>query len=269
MQYKLVAIDLDDTLLSDDLKISRQTIEAIQKSVKKGVTVTLATGRMYQSAVKFAKEIQLNVPIITYQGAYVKNVMDGEILYQRSLSFDTSEDIITKLKEKEKTVQIYLNDELYVEKENPYIKNYSQVSRVKYHIVEDLIEAIKKSNILPLKILTIDEPDEIQKMLREFKQIYNEKIHITTSKPNFLEFSHREATKGQAITYLAGKLGITLEQIIAIGDSPNDLDMIEMAGLGVAMENAQPDIKAKADYITKTNNDHGVYEVLQKFILND
>lgn len=269
MEYKLVAIDLDDTLLSDDLKISHQTIKAIQETVKRGVTVTLATGRMYKSAVQYAKEIDLNVPIITYQGAYVKNIGDGKVLYERLLSYEVSIDIISKLKERgKKNIKIYIDDELYADKENLYVAEYGRVSNVNYHIVDDLIDLIDQSKNLPLKILAIDEPEEINHMLKEFNQLYQDKINITISKPHFLEFSHREATKGQAIKYLAAKLGISLEQVIAIGDSHNDLDMIQVAGLGVVMENGYDEVKKYANYITKTNNDHGVFEVLNRFILN-
>jgi len=267
MKYKMVAIDLDDTLLADDLTISPQTIEAIQQSVNKGVVVTLATGRMYRSALKYAKEIRLDVPIITYQGAYVKNIISGEILYQRLIPFDLSIDILNRLKDMDKVVQIYLDDQLYVEKEHPYIEKYSKISQISYHIVDDLIDTLRSANTLPMKILTIDQPEEIKRMLDLFQPVYQNKVHVTISKPHFLEFSHPEATKGQAIQYLADKMGISLDQVIAIGDSYNDLDMIQMAGLGVAMKNGHPTIKAIADYITKSNNDHGVWEVLQKFIL--
>lgn len=268
MDYKLVAIDLDDTLLADDLKISSQTIDAIQKSVEKGVTITFATGRMYQSAVRYAREVELNVPIITYQGAFVKNVIDKEVIYERLLPLNISIDIITELKKKGKSIQIYLDDELYTDKDNHYAEEYSRISQVKYYVVDDLIEQIKKSNNLPMKILIVDDPVEIKQLLNELTATYGEEINLTISKPKFLEISHKEATKGQAIKYLANKLGISLEQVIAIGDSYNDIDMIELAGLGVAMGNAHPEVKEIANYITKTNNDHGVAEVLNKFILN-
>ena len=266
MQYKFVAIDLDDTLLADDLKISPETINAIQDAVEKGVHITLATGRMYQSAAKFAKEININIPIITYQGAYVKNIIDQKVVYQKLLPFDITIDIITKLKEKKKAVQVYLNDKLYTDKDNQYAEKYSKVSMVDYYIADDLIKLVKEKGIEPMKILVIDEPEKISKMSDEFNGIYGDKINITVSKPRFLEFSHAQATKGQAIFYLTQKLGIKLDEVIAIGDSFNDLDMIQMAGLGVAMKNAHPRVKAVADYITKTNNDHGVAEVLKKFI---
>lgn len=267
MKYKLVAIDLDDTLLADDLSISAQTIEAIQAAVTKGVVVTLATGRMYKSAVKYAKQINLNVPIITYQGAYIKNVLDGEELYKRLVPYDYAIDILKRLKEVFNAIQVYIDDELYVQKDNLYIKDYSRLTQVNYHVVDDLLETIDCRN-LPFKIIAIDDPDKILKMLKVFRELYKDKLNVNTSKPNFLEFSNIEASKGQAIKFLANKKNISMEEVIAIGDSYNDLDMIEMAGLGVAMENSHPRIKEAADYVTRTNNDHGVWEVFQKFILN-
>ncbi len=266
MKYKLVAIDLDDTLLDDDLSISAQTIDVIQEAVAKGVVVTLATGRMYKSAVKYAKQLNLNVPIITYQGAYIKNVLDGKELYKKYISYVYSIDILKRLKEMNKAIQVYINDELYVQTGNPYIEDYSRLTQVNYHIVDDLFELIDE-NRLPYKIIAIDKPEEVLHMLKEFKKLYRDKLNVNTSKPNFLEFSNIEASKGQAINFLAYQNNISMEEVIAIGDSYNDLDMIEMAGLGVAMENSHPRIKEAADYVTKTNNDHGVWEVFQKFIL--
>lgn len=268
MEYKLVAIDLDDTLLKDDLKISPNTIEAIQEAVNKGVTITLATGRMFQSALKYAKEINLNVPIITYHGAYVKNIIDGNVLYERLLSYEISIELIKKLKEMGKDIQLYLNDELYAEKSNKHVEEYSRIVQVECNYVEDLIDLIAEKKVLPMKVLAIDDPTEIKVMYEEFKELYKDKIHVTISKPHFLEFSHIEATKGQAIKHLATHLGISIDEVIAIGDSYNDWDMIEMAGLGVAMGNSHPEIKKIANYITKSNNDDGVSEVLHKFILN-
>ncbi|MFV9510579.1 Cof-type HAD-IIB family hydrolase [Tepidibacillus sp. LV47] len=267
MNYKLVAIDLDDTLLADDLTISSQTIEAIREAVDKGVMVTLATGRMFQSAKKYAKAIELDVPIITYHGAYIKNVLSGELLFQRLVPYELSIDVIKDLKEKNKHIQIYLDDQLYVEEEDRYIRDYAKASDVSYHVVDDLLQQMDESQTEPIKILIIDDPANIQTLEKEYQYRYGNQLHVTISKPYFLEITHPEATKGNAIRFLAKQKGITMEQVIAIGDSYNDRDMIELAGLGVAMGNARPEVKAIADYVTKTNNDHGVWEVFQKFVL--
>lgn len=266
MNYKLVAIDLDDTLLADDLSISPQTVDVIQDAVANGIIVTLATGRMYKSAVKYAKQLNLNVPIITYQGAYIKDVFDEKELYKKYIPYDYAIDILYRLREFNKAIQIYIDDELYVLSGNTYIENYSKITQVNYHLVDNLSDLIDE-NKLPYKIIVIDEPHKILNMLKGYKKLYRGKINVNTSKPNFLEFSNIEATKGQAINFLAHKNNISMKEVIAIGDSYNDLDMIRMAGLGVAMENSHPKIKEVADYVTKTNNDNGVWEVFRKFIL--
>ena len=267
MNYKLVAIDLDDTLLANDLTISPQTIEAMREAERKGVTVTLATGRMFQSAAQYAKDLKLDVPIITYQGAYIRNALSGEVVFERLVPYDLSIQLLEDLKAKQKHIQIYLNDELYVEQDNEYIKDYAKASNVPYIVVDDMIAEMKNSGTLPIKILVIDDPKEIQTIANQYRQDYDQQLHITISKPHFLEITHPEATKGKAIEFLVEQKGITMEQVIAIGDSYNDLDMIELAGLGVAMENARPEVKEAADYITKSNNDHGVWEVFKKFVL--
>lgn len=267
MNYQLVAIDLDDTLLADDLTISPQTIEAIHQAIEKGITVTFATGRMYQSAVQYAKQIELDVPIITYQGALIKNVLSGEVLFEQLLDEVHAISIIEQLRAKNHHIQIYLNDEIYLEKDHSFARDYSKASNVPYHIVDDLIGTMKELKTTPTKILTIDDPKVIRKLEQDLQVQYGDLCHVTISKPNFIEITHKEATKGKAIEYLASLKGISLDQVIAIGDSMNDRDMLLIAGLGVAMGNAHPEIKAMANYITKSNNDHGVWEVFQKFVL--
>ncbi len=263
LKYRMVAIDLDDTLLRDDLTISEPTKEAIKEAASLGVKVTFATGRMYQSALPYAKDLGINVPIITYQGAYVKDTK-GEVLLAKTIAPDLAKEIILKGREYRSHVQVYIDDQLYAEKENEYVKKYSKISNVKFNIVNDLLALTNKEM---LKILYIDESAKLDRIWQELRQFFGEKVNITKSKEFFLEFTHPQGTKGQAVKYLADRLEIPLEKVIAIGDNLNDLDMIEVAGLGVAMGNGHPKLKEKADYITSQNNDDGVLEVLKRFIL--
>jgi Cof subfamily protein (haloacid dehalogenase superfamily) len=113
----------------------------------------------------------------------------------------------------------------------------------------------------------MDEPHRILELKDEFSKILGDEIEITTSKPEYLEFTHRDATKGKALEYLAVAKGIVKEDIIAIGDSFNDISMIQYAGLGVAMGNAPAEVKEYADYVTGTNDEDGVAQVIDKFVL--
>lgn len=117
-------------------------------------------------------------------------------------------------------------------------------------------------------MLIIDEPEVLDELIPELRVLLGNEVHITKSKPHFLEIMHHEGTKGHALTFLANHFGCELSETIAIGDSWNDHEMLECAGLGIAMENAIPDLKKLADYITRSNNEDGVKHAIDKFVLN-
>jgi Cof subfamily protein (haloacid dehalogenase superfamily) len=263
--YRLVAIDIDDTLLTDDMQITPETQAALAAAIEQGVVVTLATGRMYPSARKIALQLQLNVPIITYQGALIKNLLDGEVLYHRPVPEDIALEIVAFAKERGLHLQGYVNDTLLAWEDNDKVKSYSALTNVPYQIETDFVSIAKQGST---KLLIIDDPATLDAMTPELRSRFGDRIHITKSKPYFLEFLHVEATKGHALLHLAHHYGIPREQTIAIGDSWNDHEMIEMAGLGVAMGNAIDSLKQIADFVTLSNHEDGVKAVIDKFILD-
>jgi Cof subfamily protein (haloacid dehalogenase superfamily) len=263
--YKLVAIDLDDTLLNDHNMVSEATKSALAEAVAMGVIITLATGRMYASASQIAQQLQLNVPLITYQGALVKNSLDGQILYDRPVPKDIVQWIYDYCMEHGLHLQAYVNDQLYVQQDNEKISSYSKLSNIPYIIEPNFASILAEPQS---KLLIIDEPAKLDTIGDHFRSILGSRAHITKSKPNFLEIMHPEGTKGSALRFLAGNYGCKIEETIAIGDSWNDHDMIETAGLGVAMANAVQPLKDIADFITASNNDDGVKLVIDQFILN-
>lgn len=263
--YKLIAIDIDDTLITDDKQVTPGTIAAIRKAVELGIHVTIATGRMYASAKQYALQLQLNVPIITYQGSLIKTALDETVLYERSVPQDIAAELFEYAERNKLHVQAYHNDELFAKKINPYLLDYCALSDVPYTIEADLQQLVSR----PLtKLIIIDEPHVLDRMKPQFEKQFGDRVHITKSKPNFLEFIHPEGTKGAALRFLADKFDCALEETIAIGDSWNDLDMIETAGLGVAMGNAVEALKQVADYVTTSNNEEGVKHVIEKFVLS-
>jgi len=264
MNYKLIATDLDDTLLRDDLTISAETIQAMQEAVAKGVTVTIATGRSFPSAAKIANQVGLNVPIITYQGALIKNLLDEEVLYERTVPVESARMLLDFCEQRNLHLQLYHGDQLYVGEDNDKIKNYVRLSKTPY-IVGDLRQWI---DIPQPKMLIVDEPEVCDRLREELLPLLGDKLHITKSKPHYLEFMHKEGTKGHAITFLAEHIGCTLEQVIALGDAWNDREMLEVAGLGVAMDNALSELKELANYVTRSNNEDGVRHVIEKFVLD-
>ncbi|OPY55732.1 MAG: Sugar phosphatase YidA [Pelotomaculum sp. PtaU1.Bin035] len=263
-KFKLVAADLDDTLLDDNLQLTGRVKEAIVAVRAAGVQFTISTGRMYRSAVPYARELGLDLPLITYQGALVKNALSGEVLLYRPLPLIFARDIIARIHELGYHLNAYLDDVLYMENDTPEGRRYSQISGIKPELVGDLLKILDRD---PTKIVAIAGEPQLDRLNAELAPLYAGKVHIAKSKPFFLEFSHPLATKGHALKTLAGHFGIKREEIMAVGDSYNDLEMLEYAGLGVVVANARDEIKKRAGYVTIAPNGEGVAEALEKFVL--
>lgn len=262
--YKLVAIDLDGTLLTDQMEITPNTITAIRQVVESGVMVTLATGRMFPSAKKFAEQLDLNVPLITYQGAIIKDVGKKKVWFERPVSKEISERLIEFAVKHQVHIQVYQDDIVYVAEDNAEIQGYAREGDVCYTVVDDLNSLTEKGFT---KVLFIGEPTYLDRLQIELQGEFGSDAHIAKSKPHYLEVTDPEANKGTALLYLAKQLGIQQSEIIGIGDNHNDFELITTAGLGVAMGNGVEELKRIADYITKTNNEEGVLHTLEKFIL--
>jgi len=263
--YKLIAIDIDDTLLNSHNQVTEVTKQALKAAQNAGVTVTLATGRMFASAQQIAKQIELNVPIITYQGSLVKTLLDEKILYQRDVPQEASAELLNYVKEHQLHLQLYVNDTLYGIEDNERIKAYSKNSNIPYKIEADFNALITQPNH---KMLIIDEPHVLDSHIPILQEKFGHVLHITKSKPNFLEFMHKQGTKGEALKFLAEHFNCQLSETIAIGDAWNDREMIQVAGLGIAMGNAVEPLKELADFITLSNDEDGVAYAINKFIFN-
>ncbi|MFD0671502.1 Cof-type HAD-IIB family hydrolase [Cohnella sp. GCM10027633] len=266
MPYRLIAMDLDDTLLTDELTVSEPTRQALAEAIAQGAHVTIATGRMFDSAQRIARQVGLNVPIITYQGSLIKNLLDEEVLYERSVPVDVAVRLYDYCKSNGLHLQSYIDDKLYAPEENEKLLAYCAQSKIPYTIESDFKRIVESEG--QTKLLIIDEPAKLDALLPELRELFAGEVHLTKSKPNYLEFMHPEGTKGHALRFLAAHYGIPIEETIAMGDAMNDHEMVESAGLGVAMANAVPALKAIADYVTLSNNEDGVKHVLDKFVLN-
>jgi len=267
--YKLVAIDLDDTLLRSDLTVSEHTVAVLRQVRDLGVAVTISTGRMFSSARPFAEQLEFDVPLITYGGALVKNAGSGEVLYNRPLEPEVARRVIRFARERKVQVNFYLlngeDDELYAELTTYWGENYGRFSRVLFNRVPDLEALLERGN--PLKLLLIDEEPAVDRWLLELRGQLGEQAHFAKSKPRFLEVDHPEATKGRALQELAAWLQVERSQVLAIGDSYNDIEMLEFAGLGIAVANAPPEVRRRAGHVTASNDKDGVAQALERFVL--
>jgi Cof subfamily protein (haloacid dehalogenase superfamily) len=260
---KLVAIDLDDTLLHDDLKISLRAKNDIREAMARGITVTLATGRMFAAAIPYAKELELDVPLITYQGAMVKYT-DGQLVFHQTIPLELAQQVVNFIRPYGHHINVYVNDELFMEKDSPEGRSYVAVTKVPPRFVE----SFDKLWAEPTKLVIIAEEQELEVLAQRLTQEFGTALNVTRTLSHLLEVTHCKVTKGTALKALTESLELQPQQVMAIGDSLNDIEMIQFAGLGVAMANSVPQLKEYARYITLTNNEDGVAEVLEKFVLS-
>lgn len=261
---RLVALDLDGTLLDSNSNLEPSAREVIRQVQARGIGVTLATGRMFRSALPFARELNVHLPLIVYHGAMVKEPDTGAILWQRFLSRDIIKILVQKARIYGMPFNIYLDDELYVEDIRPENKAYANRARVPLHKVDDVLAVLKSD---PIKFVAVYHGPELNLLEEEVRGELGHQVYVTRSFPYYLEIVHREASKARGLAVLAQILGIEPSEIMVIGDSFNDLEMFRFAGLAVAMGNAPPAVQAEAHYITGTNDQGGVAEALIKFIL--
>ncbi|WP_006716889.1 Cof-type HAD-IIB family hydrolase [Desulfitobacterium metallireducens] len=263
---RLIAMDMDDTLLREDWTISERTVQAIRQAQGKGVYVTIATGRMPASVRPYAQQLELDVPVITYNGAMVQEALSEKVLYRKVIPIETAQNIINWLLLKEVHFQVYLKDQVFVEEMNEWSRSYERATRVP--IIETNLQerlALEKEGVE--KILLFGEPEILKGWDDKFNLQYEGKIRTTKSKPNFLELIHSEVSKGVALSSLAKRLGVKQEEVLAVGDSLNDLEMIQYAGMGVAMGNARQEVKEVANVVTSTNQEDGVAKAIERYVL--
>ena len=264
MAIKLVAVDMDDTLLDGSLQVSPRTCEAIRRAQEQGVIVTIATGRMFTSALPFAMDLNIQAPIITYNGGMVRYPVSKEMVFEQPIHSEVAAKLVELFRERGWYLQSYMNDELYVVERCAKAQLYENLAGITAVAVGDDFYTMKHE---PTKMLTIAEPHEIKAIEKIVNEKFGVEIFAATSKSNYLEMTHPSVNKGHALSILAEKLHIKQEEVMAIGDSNNDYHMVEYAGFGVAMGNASDRLKGIAQAVTGHNNAHGVAEAIEKYVL--
>ncbi|MGE5543526.1 MAG: Cof-type HAD-IIB family hydrolase [Bacillota bacterium] len=268
MTIRLVAMDLDDTLLDSRLQISHQTARMLQRVVERGIKITLATGRMFRSAQRYAVQLGMNVPLITYQGALVKNAFSDEVLFHRKVPLNMVIPVVAAAREAGYHYQVYFDDNLYMESLTPEGQAYAELAGVTPVVDKDLLTRLTYEEPTKIIIINYNLP-ALQQMETQLQQRFSEQLYITRSKPHYLEFLNKEATKGRALQAVSEYFAIDRRDVMAIGDSYNDIEMLKWAGIGVAVGNAPPEVKRHADYVTVSNDEDGVAAALQHLILKE
>lgn len=263
-KIKLIAIDQDGTLLDDNGSVSERNVQAVQTAVSQKIQVIIATGKTYASAVPVMARLGIKAPGVFTQGLVICNA-DGSVRYERALDRETAVKLIQFAEAHHLPQCAYCGPRILTPRQG----KYPRLLHEKYHeppLVEvgSLLEIIDEIGIN--KLLLSDEVtnDETRQQLRE---LVGDKATITQAVPEFIEALPPGASKGFGVKMLLDDLGIKPDEVLAIGDGENDIEMLQMAGVGVAMGNARTAVKAIADYITSENNHNGVAEAIEKFAL--
>lgn len=267
--YKLIAIDMDGTLLNDQHQIPEKVKQTLNEAKQRGIKIVLCSGRPIHGMEPYIKELNLNQEgdyAIAYNGALVQDTSTKKAIVEISLHHHDLEKLYKLSLELKTSIHFFDTEALYTPNQNiskyTVMESYLNNIPLNYRQVED----IPVDTLIP-KIMFIDQPENLNRVIQALPSELNEQYTIVQSAPFFLEFVHSETSKGFAVKKLAEKLGIEQAEIMTIGDNGNDLSMIEYAGCGVAMGNAIPAIKAAADFETLTNNENGVAHAIETLVL--
>jgi len=246
----------------EDGALHERTLNALQATRAAGLDVIVVTGRMVQSVRRYLEPARLNEPVICYQGAVVADA-DGTWLRHEPIPLELAREAIAAVEAEGYPLNVYVGDELYVSAVTKEARDYAGFQGLEIHEVGNLIDWLVEP---PTKLVCVGDPDELDGVEARMKATFGDRLYISKSLPYFLEFAAAGITKAAGLDFLSAYLGFTPEQTIAFGDGENDVELVEWAGYGVAVENAHPRVKAIADWICPSAEVQGVAQVLEALL---
>jgi Cof subfamily protein (haloacid dehalogenase superfamily) len=264
MAYRLLVADIDGTLVNAAREITPQVHAAVAAAQARGVRVCLATGRIWPSARRFVEGLGADPPVILYNGALVYDFTRHDAWMRVTLPREQALDAL-RIVSRHPAVQphVYVDDRIYVDQMSDATLMYQRKDDLRVAAVGDLAGWLAGN---PMKILIIGERAALDAVTHDLEALPY-RLNYVFSEINYLEILPPGVDKGAALRVVASHLGIEREEIVAAGDNLNDLAMIEYAGLGVAMGNAPEALRTRADFIAPSNDEHGLQEVIERFIL--
>jgi Cof subfamily protein (haloacid dehalogenase superfamily) len=240
-----------------------RTTAAIAAARAAGIHVLLVTGRMFQSARRYALAAGITDPVVCYQGAVVADPTTGEFLRHVPMPEREARDVIAAVEALGYTILVYVDDELYVARETPESGAYAGFQHLVVHAVGDLLDWLPKA---PTKLVAVGDPHELDGLEVEMKTRFDGRLYISKSLPHFLEFASPAVTKGTGLAFAAERLRFSREQTVAFGDGENDVELLEWAGYGVAVANAHSRVLAVADLVCPSVDEEGVAQVIEAYL---
>jgi Cof subfamily protein (haloacid dehalogenase superfamily) len=262
---KLVALDVDGTIVGRDLTISPGVREAVTRMQEAGTAACLVTGRMYRATIPFARELRINTPLICYQGAAIIDPTTDEVISHSALANDIVQELIALTERDHMHLQLYRNDEYYCEMRDRFSELYAALSMTQPVIVPSLREAFAYSPATKAVVIA-DEP-EAAKYVGTLAKAFAGRANVTRSLPEFDEVLDPAADKGTALRFVASRLGVDMSDTMAIGDSWNDAPLLEAAGYAIAMGSSPPELIDIADSVVGDLAHDGVAEAIEKYVL--
>ena len=274
---RLVAIDLDGTCLDADQRLHPRSRDAIRATVAGGTEVVIATGRMYRSALPWARELHIVAPLICYQGAVLRcmpaahapqhdGVPQGELIAEDALEASVALEALRTARAKDWHIQAYLDDRLLCEQDRPEAHLYARIAEVPIVFVDDLEPLLAQGSTK--MVCVVDDSDGAADCESTLRQALGAGARVVRSLPQFVEITNPLVSKGRALQRVCARLAVDPAEIVAVGDAPNDADMLEMAAWAVAVESAAAEVLALADAVCAPPQRAGVADVLEALQLS-
>ncbi len=267
MKYKALFLDIDDTLIGNDRTISPGNLAAIRRAQANGIFVTIATGRGYLGSTKIWKQLNIRGPVVVYGGALIMNTLTDAPMYTADIDPALIREALASAVEWGLHAQVYQGDTVIFAQENAFTKHYTAVLNLPF-IVDPAVHEKEWHNVP--KVLVYAKPGEEEaEMVTRFSERFAGRLEVASSKPGFIELNRFGSNKGTALLHTAELLCIDREETVAVGDNTLDLQMVQMAGLGVCVENGQQVVKDIADVIAPACEQDGVAWVIDHIMLEE
>jgi len=265
VRYRLLVTDVDGTLLPADRKLPAAVRQAVRAAQARGVRVCLATGRMWRSVRPYLEAVGADSPVILYNGAVVYDFEADRVVERHTLDPDGVRAALEVLREfPDVRPHLFADDRVYVDRQDAQSRAYLERDGITAEEVGNLLECLPPD---PIKVLVVGDPDRLAVLDTELARRAPQ-VRRVFSERNFLEVLPAGVSKGSALQRVCALLGVPPELVVAVGDNPNDLEMLQVAGLGVAVSNAHPTLRAAAAYVTRAGPGEAIVEVVDRFLLD-
>lgn len=260
---RLIATDLDDTLLDAHSDVTARTIAAVRRAMDAGALFSLSSGRMTEAMLPLAEKLGVNAPMILYNGALIYDLRTGRTLFSNAIPAETALAVVRMLEEMHLYVQAYPGKGYYCHRRNAFTEGYERSIRVPATELGVPVSQWMQGDMV--KLLAIAQPEELDRALPTLRKAFPN-VNFMKSRPHYCEIVIQGVDKGVALRTLGEKTGVPVDEIMAFGDGQNDVSMLAAAGIGVAMENAVDDCKRVAKRIAPRNTEDGVAQVIEEML---